>query len=392
MPLCDAAAMSDPVLVFSRPHRAPREVDYVTEALTSGHVHGDGPFTARATELLRDITGAPQALLTTSCTHALELAGILLELQPGDEVIVPSFTFSSTAAAVAVRGATPVFVDIDPTTLCLDVDLVEAAVTDRTRAVYTVHYGGVGHRLDELTALCERLGLDLVEDNAHGLGARWRGRPLGTFGSMATQSFHDTKNVHCGEGGALLVNAVDRFGQRAEIVREKGTNRAMFLRGQVDKYTWVDAGSSFLPSDLLAAVLQAQLESFQAIQAARTAVWDRYARDLPAWAEQTGATLMHVPDEADHPAHVFYLLMPDHDGQLGLLGHLRERGVVGTFHYQPLDASPAGRRLGRAPAPCPVTADVAARLVRLPLWPDLTEGDLDRIVTGVTAYPAGSRP
>lgn len=379
--------MTDPVIVFNRPHRAPGEEAYVGEVLASGHVHGDGPFTTAASTLLREITGVPQALLTTSCTHALELAGMLLELGPGDEVIVPSFTFSSTAAAVAVRGATPVFVDVDPTTLCLDPDLARAAITDRTRAVYTVHYGGVGHRLDELTALCERNGLTLVEDNAHGLGARWRGRQLGTFGALATQSFHDTKNVHCGEGGALLVNDVDRFAQRAEILREKGTNRSMFLRGQVDKYTWVDTGSSYLPSDLLAAVLRAQLEHFGQIQAARHRVWDRYARDLVGWAQQTGATLMQVPDDAEHPAHVFYLLMPDHDGQLGLLGRLREQGIVGTFHYQPLDSSPAGRRLGRTPAPCTVTADVATRLVRLPLWPDLTETDLDRVVCATTSYP-----
>lgn len=383
--------MTEPVLVFSRPHRAPGEDSYVSEVLASGHVHGDGPFTSAASTLLREITGAPQALLTTSCTHALELAGVLLEIGPGDEVVVPSFTFSSTAAAVAMRGATPVFVDVDPATLCLDVDLLEAAITERTRAVYTVHYGGVGHRLDELTALCARRGIDLVEDNAHGLGARWRGRPLGTFGAMATQSFHDTKNVHCGEGGALLVNDVDRFAQRAEIVREKGTNRAMFLRGQVDKYTWVDTGSSYLPSDLLAAVLRAQLEDLERIQAGRRAVWDRYAHDLPSWAKDVGATLMHVPEEAEHPAHLFYLLMPDHEGQAGLLGHLREQGIIGTFHYQPLDSSPAGQRLGRTPAPCTVTADVAARLVRLPLWPDLTEADLDRIVTGVTSYPGGPR-
>lgn len=383
--------MTDSAIVFSRPFRAPGENTYVAEVLASGHVHGDGPFTAAASKLVRQVTGAPLALLTTSCTHALELAGVLLELGPGDEVIVPSFTFSSTAAAIAMRGATPVFVDIDPRALCLDLDLVEAAVTERTRAVYTVHYGGIGHRLDELTALCERHGVVLVEDNAHGIGARWRGRTLGTFGALATQSFHDTKNVHCGEGGALLVNDVDRFGERAEIVREKGTNRAMFLRGQVDKYTWVDTGSSYLPSDLLAAVLRAQLEHFDHIQAERHRVWDRYARDLVTWADQTGARLMHVPDDAEHPAHVFYLLMPDHKGQLGLLGHLKEHGVIGTFHYQPLDSSPAGKRLGLTPAPCTVTADVARRLVRLPLWPDLTEADLDRIVSATTSYPGASR-
>ncbi|MCK0113501.1 dTDP-4-amino-4,6-dideoxygalactose transaminase [Ornithinimicrobium sp. F0845] len=382
--------MSGPVLVFSRPFRAPDQERYISEVLASGHVHGDGPFTTAASELLQAITEAPRALLTTSCTHALELAGVLLDLGPGDEVIVPSFTFSSTAAAIAIRGATPVFVDIDPRTLCLDVDLAAAAVTERTRALYTVHYGGVGHRLDELTALCDRHGLVLVEDNAHGLGARWRGRSLGTFGALATQSFHDTKNVHCGEGGALLINDVQRFAERAEIIREKGTNRGMFLRGQVDKYTWVDAGSSYLPSDLLAALLLAQLESFEQIQAGRMAVWERYARDLTDWARQTGASLMQVPDDVEHPAHVFYLLMPDHAGQVGLLGHLKERGVIGTFHYQPLDSSPAGQRLGRTPVPCSVTADVASRLVRLPLWPDLTEPDLDRIVAAVTSYPGAS--
>ncbi|GAB3594560.1 dTDP-4-amino-4,6-dideoxygalactose transaminase [Angustibacter peucedani] len=382
-------ASSTDVIPFSRTYVTSDEERYVREALQAGATQGDGPMTKAATALLREVSGAERALLTTSCTHALEMAALLMRLGPGDEVLVPSFTFSSTAAAVAVRGATPVFVDVDPLTLNLDVEAAAAAVTDRTRAVFVVHYGGVAVDMPAVQALADRHGLVVVEDNAHGLGAERYGRRLGTFGALATQSFHATKNVQCGEGGALLVNDADLM-ERAEVVREKGTDRSRFLRGQVDKYTWNDLGSSYLPSDLLAAVLRGQLEHFGEVQRMRHEIWDAYAGALGGWAAANGATLMHVPDDARHPAHVFYLLAPTHDDQTGLLQHLRSRGVTGTFHYVPLDTSPAGQAFGRTPSPCTVTADVSSRQVRLPLYAGMTTEQVERVVDAVTSYRVGA--
>jgi len=377
--------MSDTWVPFTKPYRAPHEMVYLNEVLGSGLSGGDGPFTRRATEMIESLVGAPHALLTGSGTHALELAAWLLDLEPGDEVIVPSFTFSTTAAAVVATGATPVFVDIEPTTLGLDMDAVEAAVTPRTRAVFVVHYGGVAPDMDRLAAIALRHGLAVVEDNAHGLGARWRGRETGTFGIMAAQSFHATKNIQCGEGGALLLADPTLFA-RAEIIREKGTDRSKFIRGQVDKYTWVDRGSSYLPSELQAAVLTAQLEEFETIQAARHAIWDTYSRELAAWATRTGATLMAPPPYAEHPAHVFYLLTPDAASRTELLDRLRVAGIGATFHYIPLDSSEAGRRFGRTPSPCTTTADVASRLVRLPLWAGMTDEAVSRVLEAVEAF------
>lgn len=370
---------------FTKPYRAPHEMDYLGEVLDSGYSGGDGPFTRRASELLRGITGAPQALLTPSGTHALELAAWLLDLGPGDEVIVPSFTFSTTAAAVVATGATPVFADIERNTLGLDMDAVAAAVTPRTRAVFVVHYGGVAPEMDRLADIAARHGLLVVEDNAHGLGARWRGRMTGTFGVMAAQSFHATKNVQCGEGGALLI-ADPQLHARAEIIREKGTDRSQFIRGQIDKYTWVDRGSSYLPSELQAAVLAAQLEAFQEIQAARHAIWGTYRRDLATWASGAAVTLMDPPAHVDHPAHVFYFLAPDAATRTAMLQHLQRSSVGATFHYVPLDSSEAGRRFGRTPTPCTVTADVASRLVRLPLWAGMSDTDVTQVVDAVTAF------
>jgi dTDP-4-amino-4,6-dideoxygalactose transaminase len=342
-------------------------------------------MTAAATRLVERVSGAPRALLTPSCTHALEMAAILLNLAPGDEVVVPSFTFSSTAAAVALRGATPVFADVDADTLNLDPDSLEACLTPRTRAVFLVHYGGVGADMRRILEIADRHDLRVVEDNAHGLGARWHGRPLGTFGTFATQSFHATKNVQCGEGGALLVNDGD-YMERAEIVREKGTDRSRFLRGQVDKYTWTDTGSSYLPSELQAAVLRSQLESFDEIQLLRHRIWDAYAAGLATWADASGARLMRVPAGAEHPAHVFFVLMPSHEAQQGLLEHMRSRAVTGTFHYIPLDSSPAGKAFGRTPYPCVVTREVAYRMVRVPLYAGLSDADVDRVVETVRSY------
>lgn len=379
---CGSMGVPMETIPFSRPYRTPRELQYLDEVLASGVTQGDGAFTARASALLQSIVEAPHTLLTTSGTHGLELAFWLLDLEPGDEVIVPSFTFSSTAAAVVAVGAVPVFADLDPRTGNIAPEAVEALVGPRTRAVCVVHYGGVGARMAEIEAIAAAHGLAIIEDNAHGLGGRWQGRSLGTFGVAAAQSFHATKNVHCGEGGALVTRDAS-LADRAEIIREKGTNRRQFMRGQVDKYTWVDRGSSYLLSELGAAVLTSQLESFDEIQAKRSSIWQAYADELSTWATDHGWTTMHVPPGAEHPSHLFYLLAPDRDERNALLEELRGKGIVATFHYVPLDTSPAGVRYGRTPIACEQTAAFASRIVRLPLWAGMTDKHVERVVAGV---------
>jgi dTDP-4-amino-4,6-dideoxygalactose transaminase len=374
---------------LSQPQTSALEREYVCQALSTPVWHGDGGFTERATAWLVARTETPAALLTTSCTHALELAALLLELGPGDEVVCPSFTFTSTVTAVALRGATPVLVDVEPETLNLDVAKVADALTPRTKAVFVVHYGGVAADLDDLLDLLEPRGIALVEDNAHGIGAYWKGRHLGTFGVLGTQSWHDTKNISSGEGGALLVNDTALL-RRAEIIREKGTDRARFLRGEVDKYTWTDQGSSYLMSDLSAALLLAQMERFDEIQEARHRVWDAYDVRLAEWAEDLGVVRMRSVPGGDHPAHLYWMMMPTHDDQSGLIRHLRELDVVAAFHYQALDESGAGRRLARAPRPCEVSRRAARQLVRLPLHADLSGDDMDRVVEAVTTYRGSS--
>jgi dTDP-4-amino-4,6-dideoxygalactose transaminase len=369
---------------FTTPFHAPGESKYVGEAVASGLTQGDGPFTKRATELLTPLVGGGTVLLTTSCTHALEMSALLLDLQPGDEVVMPSFTFVSTANAFVLHGATPVFVDIRPDTLNMDETLVEEAVTPRTKAIVVMHYGGVACEMDEILAIAARHGIPVVEDNAHGLGGRYRGRLLGSIGAMATQSFHATKNISCGEGGALVINE-DTHLERAEIIREKGTNRSQFYRGAVDKYRWMDVGSSYLPSDVLAALLCSQLETFDAIQARRQEIWHTYATQLPAWAARNGVNLPVVPEHCEHPAHVFPVLLPTAQDRTRFIAHLADDGIVAPFHYVPLHDAPVGRRLGRT-AGCPVTEDVSARLVRLPLFAGLDNGDLERVVARVTAF------
>ncbi|ONI67354.1 dTDP-4-amino-4,6-dideoxygalactose transaminase [Kribbella sp. ALI-6-A] len=378
--------MPDPI-PFSKAYLAGDELAYVNQAFSSAAVVGDGPFTARATELVTKLTGGLGSLLTTSCTHALEMTALLLDLSPGDEVIMPSFTFVSTANAYALRGAVPVFVDVRPDTLNLDETQVEAAITDRTKAIVVVHYAGVAVAMDEILAIAGKHGVVVIEDNAHGLGGTYKGRPLGSLGLMATQSFHGTKNVHCGEGGALVVNDTDLL-HRAEIIREKGTNRSAFFRGQVDKYRWVDIGSSYLPADPLAAFLTAQLERFDQIQAPRLAIWDRYERELADWAAAHGIGVPTVPAECVHPAHMYYLLMPTHEHQLGLIAHLRERNITAPFHYVPLHSAPAGERYGRVgPGGCEVTERISGQLVRLPLFSQLTEEEQTRVIDGLLSYP-----
>ncbi len=375
---------------FNKPYLVGTEIDYVQQAAAGMHLSGDGMFSRRCHAALESITGARKALLTTSCTHALEMAALLLDIAPGDEIIVPSFTFVSTANAFVLRGATPVFADIRPDTLNLDETALEALISPRTRAIVVVHYAGVGCEMDSILEIAARHGIAVVEDNAHGLFGSYRGRPLGSFGALATLSFHETKNVSCGEGGALLVNDPALIA-RAEIIREKGTDRAAFFRGATDKYTWVDIGSSYLPSDILAAFLWAQLDSSEQIQQRRRGIWQRYAAHLAPWASAHGITLPHVPAHCEHPAHMFYMLMPSLDDRDGLIAHLRERGITSVFHYVPLHASPMGRRWAPAAA-CPVTERISSRLVRLPFYAELSAEVQERVIEAVTAYkPSHSR-
>ncbi|TMR97230.1 dTDP-4-amino-4,6-dideoxygalactose transaminase [Nonomuraea basaltis] len=371
---------------FNKPHVSANELGYVAEVVRLGTTAGDGPFTHRAASLLSEMTAARHVLLTTSCTHALEMSAILLDLRPGDEVIMPSYTFMSTANAYALRGAVPVFVDCRQDTLNIDERLIEAAITDRTRAIVVVHYAGVGCAMEVIGEVAKRYGLALIEDNAHGLGGSYHGKPLGSFGSIAAQSFHETKNVQCGEGGALLLND-PALVARAEIVREKGTDRSRFFRGQVDKYRWLDIGSSYLPSDVLVALLMSQLESFDEIQLRRHAVWQAYHDGLADWAASNGIPQPMIPDGCKHPAHLYYLLLPDLQNRQAFIAHLAERGVQAAFHYQPLHSAPAGMRHGRqAPGGCAVTEQIADRLVRLPLFADLDEHDVAHVIDAARTY------
>lgn len=375
-----------PRIPFNRPYVAGPEAEYIGKVMAGGPMSGDGPFTARASTLLREKIGAPAVLLTTSCTHALDMSAILLDLGPGDEVIMPSFTFVSTANAYALRGATPVFVDIRPDTLNIDADAVDATITDRTKAVVVVHYAGVACDMEAIGAITARHKLALIEDNAHGLGGSYRGQALGSFGVMATQSFHETKNIQCGEGGALVLND-PALVRRAEIVREKGTNRSEFFRGAVDKYRWVDIGSSYLPSEILAAYLTAQLESFAQIQKLRHALWTAYHERLADWCAEHGVGRPTVPAGCDHPAHLYYLMLPNLEARQGLLRHLAERGIQATFHYQSLHSAPAGLQYGRiGPGGCELTDMAADRLLRLPLFAGMTDEELDRVVDGVLEF------
>ena len=374
-----------PPIPFNRPAAVGPEMAYMQQALQAGHLSGDGAFTARCHAMLEAITGAPKVLLTTSCTHALEMAMLLTGLGPDDEVICPAFTFVSSVNAFVLRGARPVFVDIRPDTLNIDERLVEAAITPRTRALLVVHYAGVGCEMPALMAVAARHGLTVIEDNAHGLFGRYQGRALGSFGAMSTLSFHETKNLTCGEGGALVLND-GALVERAEIIREKGTNRSRFYRGQIDKYTWVDIGSSYLPSDLLAAYLCAQLEARERVQARRMAIWDGYDTALRSWAEAGGIGRPQVPAHCDHPAHIYYLLMPSLDARTRLLAELRRALILATFHYQPLHLSDMGRQFGGREGQCPVTEDVADRLLRLPVFFDLSAADQARIVETLRAF------
>jgi dTDP-4-amino-4,6-dideoxygalactose transaminase len=370
---------------FNKATLTGREHEYIQDAIQRGHISGDGYYSKRCHAFLEEKLGVPKALLTTSCTHALEMTALLLDIQPGDEVIFPSFTFVSTVNAFALRGAKPVLVDIRPDTLNLDETRVEAKITPQTRAIVAVHYAGVGCEMDTILALAQQYRLTVVEDNAHGLFGRYKHTFLGTFGTMATQSFHETKNFTCGEGGALLIN--DRqLVERAEIVREKGTDRSRFFRGQVDKYTWVDIGSSYLPSDILAAFLYAQLEHYQEIQATRRRIWEMYQHGLAAWAKVNDVQQPFIPVHCEQSYHMYYLLLPSLIARQGLIDHLKERGILSVFHYLPLHLSTMGRRFGGLPGDCPVTEHVSDCLLRLPFYNGLSEDEQYQVIEAVNSY------
>lgn len=370
------------MIPFNRPSLAGKELEYIQDALRLGHSAGDGPYTRRCRELLEKLLGVPKAILTTSCTHALEMAGLLLGLEPGDEVIVPSFTFVSTANAFAIRGARLIFMDVRRDTLNLDETQLEAKIGPRTKAVVPVHYAGVGCEMDRILEVAGRHGLKVIEDNAHGLLGKHRGRWLGTIGTLGTLSFHETKNIICGEGGALLVND-PRLTERAEILCDKGTDRAKYFRGEVDKYTWVDLGSSYRSSDLLAAFLYGQLEERDQILSRRRRIWERYDGELRDWADRRGVRRPVIPAGCEQSYHMYYLLLPSERERDGLIAHLKARKILSVFHYVPLHLSTMGRKFGGRPGDCPVTEDASVRLVRLPFYNDLSPEDQGRVIGAV---------
>jgi len=370
---------------FNRPVILGREMEYMAEAIANAHISGDGPFTKKCHALLQEALGIPKALLTTSCTHALEMAAILLNVQDGDEVIVPDFTFVSTINAFVLRGARPVFLDIRPDTLNLDESRLEAAITPRTKAIIPVHYAGIGCEMDTILEIAQRHNIAVVEDNAHGLFAKYKGQFLGTFGVMATQSFHETKNFTSGEGGALLINDPELV-ERAEIIREKGTDRSRFFRGQVDKYTWVDIGSSYLPSDILAAFLYGQLEQRERIQSHRKGLWETYDLALKDWAQKNNVKLPTVPAHTEQSYHMYYILLPSLDLRQKFIQYLRDLGIYSVFHYLPLHLSDMGQRFGGKPGDCPVAEDISDRLVRLPFHNGLTNSEQEIAIEAILDF------
>lgn len=372
------------MIPFNKPSFVGKEQEYIAAAIANRHISGDGAFTRACQAALEQALGTPKVLLTTSCTHALEMAALLIDLKPGDEVILPAFTFVSTVNAFALRGATPVFVDIRPDTLNIDEALIETAITPRTRAIVVVHYAGISCEMESILAIAKEYRLVVIEDNAHGLFATYRGKNLGTLGALATQSFHETKNLTCGEGGALVIND-EKYIERAEILREKGTNRARFFRGQIDKYTWVDLGSSYVMSDLLAAFLLAQLEEASLIQQKRAQIWQRYDCELRGWSERMGVRTPTVPEDRGQSYHMYYLLLPSLEERTRFIKWLAASHITAVFHYQPLNRAPAALKLG-ARGECPVTQSLSDQLVRLPFYHAMTEEEQSSVISAVTQF------
>lgn len=370
---------------FNRAFIRVKDRYYLEKALSSGHLSGNGKYTKECEKILTDTVGCKNALLTSSCTDALEICALLLDLKPGDEVILPSYTFVSVANAFVLRGAKPVFVDIHPHTLNLNENLVEQAINKNTKAIVVVHYGGVAANLKKLIELADQYRITLIEDNAHGLYGKYQKKELGTFGALSTLSFHETKNFTCGEGGALLIND-EKFIERAEIIREKGTDRSKFLRGQVDKYTWVDYGSSFIASELNAALLLSQLESRNTIQSKRKRIFETYEKSLATWARKNGVVLPTIPGECDPAYHMFFLLLPTASQQERFIAHMKEAGILAIFHYQPLHTSKMGKRFGGKMGDCPVSEDISQRIVRLPFYTGLTKREQNKIIQRVLAF------
>jgi len=381
----------DRKIPFNQPKLHGSELEYIRQTVQAMHTAGDGPFTRKCVDLLRQELGSPGVMLTTSCTDALEMSALLLDIRQGDEVIVPSFTFVSSVNSFVMRGAKPVFCDIRPDTLNIDETLIESLISPRTKALVLVHYGGVGCEMDAIMEIAERRGIAVVEDNAHGLFSRYRGRYLGTFGCLSTNSFHETKNIMCGEGGALIINDPSLV-ERAEIIRDKGTNRQQLFRGEVDKYTWVDVGSSYVLSDILAAFLYAQLEAREKIAQRRRELWNDYDAQLREWAHPLGIATPTVPPHCEQGFHVYYLILRSLSQRLGLASHLRERGIHAEFHYTPLHQSAMGRKLVPEEIPCPVTERVSDCLLRLPFHTGLTREDQDRVVSEIKRWGEAGCP
>jgi dTDP-4-amino-4,6-dideoxygalactose transaminase len=370
-------------IAYNIPSLTGGEEGYIHQVIQSRRFSGDGPWSRKAEKKLEDMLGGARVLLTQSCTAALEMSALLLDFAPGDEVIMPSYTFVSSANAFALRGATIVFVDVDPRTMNIDPAQVEAAVTPRTKAIVPVHYAGVGCDMDALMAIAKKAGAAVVEDAAQGIVASYKGRPLGTIGDLGCISFHETKNLHCGEGGALVINRAD-LRERAEILREKGTNRARFLRGEIDKYTWADIGSSFLPGETTAAFLLSQLEHGEAMMATRLAIWNRYKAGLA----NSGFELPDVPSDRQHNAHIFWIKARDENERDALIDYLRAEGIQAPFHYVPLHSTEPGRRVGRFHGEDRHTTAGAGRLLRLPLYASLAAEDQERIIEALLRFNA----
>jgi dTDP-4-amino-4,6-dideoxygalactose transaminase len=371
-----------PLIHFNQPYAAEKSFDYMRQAIANAHTCGDGPFTKKCHTFLEKKIGVQKALLTTSCTDALEMSAILLGIQSGDEVIFPSYTFVSTVNAFVLHGATPVFCDVRPDTLNINELKIEKLISTKTKAIVPVHYAGVACEMDTIMNIANRHNIPVVEDNAHGLFGKYKNKNLGSFGAMATQSFHETKNFNCGEGGALLIND-SKYTERAEIIREKGTNRSRFFRGQVDKYTWVDIGSSFLPSDMLAAYLYAQFETHIQIQEKRKWIWNYYYENLWSWAHQNKVRLPIVPEHCEQAFHMFYLLLPSLEERQTMISSLRQLKIISPFHYLPLHLSVKGLQFGGKIGDQPITEDASERLLRLPFYNDITEKELNRVIEGI---------